>query len=200
MRHKYGIWTGLVIVAVLTALAAKYYPYFPGDVALARGVQALLPGDRQWAAVVSRTGEFPWILLIMALVFTLSWTLAGWRAGLLSIVSLAGMLALGGWLGPAVARPRPSPELVQVWRPLSGFSFPSQSALRFAATWGFLGILAAVKSTGGRRAALVLVCAGLLILGAAARIALAAHWPSDVLLSYYLGLLWAGVLIRLALR
>lgn len=200
MRHKYGVWLGLILAAVLVTGAAQYYPYFPGDVAVARWVQALLPADRQWAVVASRAGEFPWILLILALVFSLSWVLAGWRAALASILSLAGMLALGAWLGPAVARPRPVPELVQVWRPLSGFSFPSQSVLRFAATFGFLAILAALKSTGGRRAALLLVCAALLILVGAARIALGAHWPSDVLISYYLGLLWAGLLVRLALR
>jgi hypothetical protein len=139
MRHKYGIWLGLSLVAASVTLAAQYYPYFPGDVAVAKWVQALVPDDLHWALVVSRAGEFPWILLILALVFTLSWALAGRRAGLLSIISLAGMLALGGWLGPVVARPRPDPELVQVWRPLTGCSFPSQSALRFAATWVFWG-------------------------------------------------------------
>ena len=200
MRHKHGIWIGLFLVAALVTLAAHYYPYFPGDVAAAKWVQGLVPADLQWAEVVSRAGEFPWILLILALVFTLSWVLGGWRAALLSIVSLAGMLALGACLSPAVARPRPSPELVQVWRPLHGFSFPSQSVLRFAATWGYLAILAAVKSSGGRCTALVAVCAAWLIIGGAARIALGAHWPSDVLISYYLGLLWAGFLVRLAGR
>lgn len=188
------------MVGVLLTLAAKYYPYFPGDVALARGVQALLPVNLQWAVVVSRAGEFPGILLIMAIAFGLSWALAGPRAALLSILSLVGMLVLGSWLSPVIGRPRPSPELVQVWRPLTGFSFPSQSVLRFAATLGFLAILAAVKSTGGRRAALMVVCAALLILVGAARIALGAHWPSDVLISYYLALLWAGFLVRLAVR
>jgi undecaprenyl-diphosphatase len=200
MRPPQVLWIGLFLVGTLITLAAKYYPYFPGDVALARGVQALVPGDLHWAMLVSRTGEFPWLLLVLALVLGLSWALAGWRAAAAALLSLGGMLALGGWLGPAVARPRPSAELVQVWRPLTGFSFPSQAALRFAATWGFLGILALVKSTGVRRSALVLACAALLILGAAARIALGAHWPSDVLLSYYLGLLWAALLVRLAAR
>jgi membrane-associated phospholipid phosphatase len=36
----------------------------------------------------------------------------------------------------------------------------------------------------------------LLLVGFAARIALGAHWPSDVILSYLIGLLWAGLLIR----
>ena len=115
------------------------------------------------------------------------------------MVCLAGMLALGIWLSPVVARPRPSPELVRVWRPLSGYSFPSISALGYAATFGFLAILAAVQSSGKLRLALIMGCSVLLVLCWAARVALGAHWPSDVLISDYLGLLWAAGLIRLSL-
>jgi undecaprenyl-diphosphatase len=200
MRPSYALWTGLWVIAVSLTLAAHYYPYFPGDAALARWVQSLVPGDLGWAQVVSRAADFPWILLIAALIFALSWALAGWRAAVLSVVSLAGMLALGTWLSPVVARPRPSPELVQVLRALSGFSFPSFSALCYAATFGFLAILAAVKSSGKLRLALMLGCGILLVLCGAARITLGAHWPSDVLISFYLGLLWAACLIRFALH
>jgi membrane-associated phospholipid phosphatase len=44
------------------------------------------------------------------------------------------------------------------------------------------------------------VCAILLILGFVARVALAAHWPSDVIISYYLGVLWAAFIIRFAIN
>jgi len=198
MRTKYAVWSGLFIIAVIVTLAPKYFACFPGDVALARWVQSLVPPNLNWAAGVSRTAEFPWILLILALIFALSWVLAGWRAALLSLLSLAGMWVLGAWLSPAIARPRPSPELVRVWRPLPGSSFPSLFALRYAATFGFLAVLAAVKVAGRRRTALLLGCGALLILGGVARVALAAHWPSDVIISYYLGLLWAAFLIRFA--
>jgi len=124
--------------------------------------------------------------------------LAGWRAALISILSLAGMLALGNWLGPITARPRPSRELVHVFRPLSGYSFPSLFALRYAATFGFLAVLATVKCSGTLRVSVLAGCIGLLILGWFARVALAAHWPSDVIISYYLGLLWAAFVIRVA--
>jgi membrane-associated phospholipid phosphatase len=43
---------------------------------------------------------------------------------------------------------------------------------------------------------MLIVCVALLILGWVARIALGAHWPSDVIISYYVGLLWAAFLIR----
>jgi membrane-associated phospholipid phosphatase len=200
-RPDYPIWIGLFILAALATLAMKYFPYFPGDVALERWVQSLFPAHLNWAAAISRTGDFPWVLLILALVLALSWALSGWRAAVLSMLGLAVILALGNWIiSPAIARPRPSPELVRVFRPFSGYGFPSLSALWFAGTFGFLAILAAVKSSGWRRACWLAGCGALLLLGGVARIALGAHWPSDVLLSYYLGLLWAAFLIRFAVN
>jgi membrane-associated phospholipid phosphatase len=198
MRPHYFLWIGLFMIAALATLTTKYFPYFPGDVAVERWVQSLLPQNLNWAGAVSRTAEFPWILFILALVFGLSWALAGWRAALISVFSLGGMLALGYWLSPVIGRPRPSPELVHVFRPLSGYSFPSQFALRYAATFGFLAVLAAMRSSGGVRAALLIVCSVILILGWVARVALGAHWPSDVTISYCLGFLWATFLLRSA--
>ena len=193
------VWIGLIWVAVLVALAAKYYPYFPGDVAVERWVQAQLPKDLNWAEGFSRTAEFPWVFIMLTLVVVLSWVLAGWRAALLSVLCFAGMLALGHWLGPLIARPRPSLELVHVFRPRSGYSFPSLFALRYAATFGFLAVLAVSKSFRTRRTIILIVCAALLMIGWVARVALAAHWPSDVIISYYFGFLWAVFLIRFAL-
>jgi len=48
------------------------------------------------------------------------------------------MWVLGKWLGPWVARPRPSPDLVYVAEKLSGYSFPSLFALTYASTIRFL--------------------------------------------------------------
>ena len=200
MHGKYLVWIGLFMIAALATLATKYYPFFPGDVAVERWVQSLLPQNLHWAQNVSRTAEFPWILLILAFVFAVSWALAGWRAALACVLSLGGMLALGYWLSPMIARPRPSPDLVHVFQPLSGYSFPSQFALRYAATFGFLAVLAAMRSFGGVRAALLIVCSVIIILGWVVRVALAGHWPSDVIISTYLGLLWAALLIRFALK
>jgi len=196
MRTNYAAWIALFIIAALVTLAAKYHPYFPGDVAVERWVQSLASTNLNWAAGVSRTAEFPGVLLILALVLALSWVLAGWRAALLAILSLVGMWVLGAWLGPVIARPRPSPELVRVFRPLTGSSFPSLFALRYAATFGFLAVLGAMKSSGALRTVLLTVCGALLLLGFVARVALGAHWPSDVALSYLIGLLWASLLMH----
>jgi len=196
MRINYAAWIGLCFVAALATLTTKFFSYFPGDVEVERWVQSMVPPNLNWAEAVSRTAEFPWVLLIMVLIFALSWVLAGWRAALLSILSLVGMWVLGALLGSAIARPRPSPELVRVFRALTGSSFPSLFALRLAGTFGFLAVLATMKSSGARRTGLLLGCGGLLLIGWVARVALGAHWPSDVISSYYLGLLWASFLIR----
>ena len=198
MRTNYATWIGLFIIAALVTLAAKYYAYFSGDVAVERWVQSWVPQDLNWAVGVSRTAEFPWVLLILVLILAFSWIVAGWRAALISIFSFVGTLAMGNWLGPVIARPRPSSELVRVFRSLSGFSFPSLFGLRYAATFGFLAILAFWKETGVLRIVLFILCSLLLITGWVARITLGAHWPSDIVISYYLGLLWAAFLIRFA--
>ncbi len=196
MRPHLGTWIGLFLLAAVVTLATKYYNYFPGDVAVENWVQSLVPQNLHWAEEVSRTAEFPWVFLVLGLIVVLSWMMAGWRAAVISVLSFAGMLALGKWLGPIIARPRPSPDLVHVFRPLTGYSFPSLFGLRYAASFGFLAVLAAWKSAGVLRTASVIVCSVLLIIGWVARVALAAHWPSDMMISYYLGLLWAAFLIR----
>ena len=134
----------------------------------------------------------------MAFVVVVSWRVFGWRASLLAVASFAGMWIIGKVLGPIVARPRPSPELVQVVTKLSGYSFPSIFALVYASTVGFLGVLFAARSKGSWRIIIPILCGVLLLLGWAGRLSLGAHWPSDVILSYLIGLLWADLLVRLA--
>jgi membrane-associated phospholipid phosphatase len=200
MRAKYSGWVVLFVIAALAVLAAKYYAYFPGDVAVEKWVQSQAGQNRKWAEVISDAANSPWIFFILAVVFAISWKLGGWRTAFASILIFLIMQILGNWLGPLVARPRPSAELVNVLKPLSGYSFPSISALRYAATFGFLAVLTLINGKGAVRICLVIVCVALLILCFLARVALAAHWPSDVIISYYIALLFAALLIKLALK
>jgi len=196
MTLKEKVWIALFGAAVFLTIGARYLPYFPGDVAVTRLVQAITPASAEWAQGISSTAKFPWSLVLLALTVGISWKVAGWRAALLALACFAGMWVVGKGLGPLVARPRPSPDLVHVAEKLSGYSFPSIFALTYASTIGFLAVLFSRKASGAIRISVIVVCCLLLLIGWAARIALAAHWPSDVILSYLIGLLWAALLIR----
>jgi len=195
---KYSVWPALLIPAAILVVFLKYFPYLPGDIASTRLVQSLLPESKRWAQLVSVTAEMPWVLILIGTTFFCSWVIAGWRAALLSLASFTGLWLLGKWLGPFVAQPRPSPELVEVTRSLSGSAFPSLFAFNYISTVGFLAVLAAVKASDKTRWAVVLICSALLLTGWVARVDLAAHWPSDVTISYFIGLIWIGFLVRFA--
>jgi undecaprenyl-diphosphatase len=195
---RVSVWLALFIVTVVLVIFLKYFPYLPGDVGITRLLQSLLPESKRWAQLVSATAEMPWMAVLIAACFLFSWLIAGWRAALMSFASFGGLYLLGMCLGPLIAQPRPSAELVQVTRSLSGFSFPSIFAFNYASTFGFLAVLSAVKTSGKARLAILLVCCLFLFTGWVARVALAAHWPSDVAISYLIGFLWAALLIRLA--
>jgi membrane-associated phospholipid phosphatase len=196
MKTKNVLWLVLLVLGVLFTISLKYLPYLPGDVSTTRLIQSLLPESQHWAKILSSTAKAPWVFLLIAVTFVLSWVIAGRRAGLLSLASFMGLWLLGKWLGPVIAQPRPSPELVHVTTSLSGSAFPSIFAFNYISTVGFLAVLAAVKSSGRLRWALLIICSALLIAGWIARIALAAHWPSDLGISYLIGLLWVTLLIR----
>jgi membrane-associated phospholipid phosphatase len=191
-------WIALCVATVLLIVGARYLSHFPGDVAVARFVQGITPPSTGWAQWISSTAKFPWNLVLLALTVGFSWRLAGWRAVLLALASFAGMWILGIWLGPLDARPRPSPDLVHVVDKLSGYSFPSIFGLTYASTIGFLAVLFNRKASGPLRITVIIVCGLLLLVGWAARISLGAHWPSDVIVSYLIGFLWAYFLIRFA--
>ena len=198
MRTKDIVLLILLFVAVFATVAACRYAYFPGDVTVERFVQSLAPKSMNWALWITKSAAFPWNLIFLAITFFISWGVAGWRVALFSILSFAGMLILGTLLSPIVARPRPSPLLVHVVGSPSGYSFPSIFALTYGSTLGYLAIRAARKKSGVLWTILLFLCCAFLITGGLARIVLGAHWPSDILISYFIALLWAFFLLRVA--
>ncbi|MBX3278663.1 MAG: phosphatase PAP2 family protein [Acidobacteria bacterium] len=188
---------GFILAVALSVLAARTQ-VLPGDIGVTRTLQALFGADMTWALWITETAKPPWMYALAAAVAVISWLVAGWRAAVLAVVCAAGAVLGGPALQNWIARPRPTPEYVRVVVASPGFSFPSIFALVYGSTIGYLLILVAGSARGRERTLWVAGCMVLLCAGGAARVVLGAHWPSDVLISYLMVLVWAGLLVRFA--
>ena len=100
------------------------------------------------------------------------------------------------WFG----RPRPSRELIAVVGTPTGFSFPSTTITFFSVTFGLLSVIAARVRKTPLAIGVLVVASVMLALGGLARVALGAHWPSDVILTAVVCLSWIWAASRVVLR
>jgi membrane-associated phospholipid phosphatase len=194
-------WTLVVLTLLNTAviLAAGRMPYFPGDVFLARATQAMVPMPTGLARWITATAEIPWCFVLLGLTIGVTWWLADWRAAAVAAPVFFGLWMLGMWLSVQVAQPRPSPDLIQVVGHPGGYAFPSIFGLIYAATFGYVGVIAAIRARGRLRVAILALALACLIIGAIARIDLGAHWPSDLWAAYLIALWWIMILVPFAM-
>jgi membrane-associated phospholipid phosphatase len=73
-------------------------------------------------------------------------------------------------------------------------------ALIYFSTFGWLAVLAYHRLTGKVRRVSVLLCGLILLVGGSARVALGAHWPSDIYGAYLIGLVWTMLLMLAVIR
>lgn len=197
MQKRWIQWLILLILTVSVAAAAGKFVRFPGDVAMTGFIQSLTGGNIGWARLITRSVSVPWNFILLALTAGLAWRIAGWRGAVIAFISF-GVLLLGEpYIKPLIARPRPTPDLVRVFGSSSGYSFPSGFGLIFFSMFGYLAVLAWQRLTGRRRMGAVLVCCLILVIGGSARVALGAHWPSDIAGAYLIGLTWVTLLLNL---
>lgn len=186
-------------MTVLIGVGVWMEPYFPGDVAVTRAFQAAAPDPGWWATPISRLAPAPAKYYVMVIALVLAYVVAGWRG----LAIAGGFLALeqyGAESTKAIfARPRPSRELIAVTGNPSGFTFPSTTITFFCVTFGAVAVLAALRRKAPGRWPIVAIGSIMLVLGCAARVALGAHWPSDVVLTSVICLTWIWATSRLVL-
>jgi membrane-associated phospholipid phosphatase len=186
-------------VTVLVGVGVRMEPYFAGDVRVTRTLQQITPAPASWATPVSRLAPAPGKYYVMAIALVAAFFVAGWR-GLAIVGAFLALEQYGAEYTKGIFnRARPSPELVTVVGNPRGLSFPSTTITFFAVTIGAVGLLALMRRKAPYRWPVVVVCFGFLLVGCAARVAVGAHWPSDVLLTSLLCLVWIWAAARVVL-
>ena len=181
---------------LLTGAAVAMEPYFAGDVAVTRAVQSVSRNPESWATPVSRLAPAPGKYYVMAIVLTASFFIGGWRGLALLVVFLL-LEQYGAESTKAIfKRPRPSPELITTFGKFTGYTFPSTTITFFSVTFGGLGILALVRKNAPMRQPVMWVSFFMVLLGCLARVALGAHWASDVLLTALICMVWIWAAAR----
>lgn len=187
------------IVTILIGLGIWMEPYFAGDVAATRALQAAAPNPGWWATPISRLAPAPAKYYVMVIALVLSYVVAGWR-GLLITGGFIALEQYGAESTKAIfARPRPSRELIAVAGNPTGFTFPSTTMTFFCVTFGSVAVLAALRRRAPGRWPILAAASIMLVVGCAARVALGAHWPSDVVLTSVVCLAWIWAASRLVL-
>ena len=180
----------------LASLAHGEAP-LPGDVSLARAVQAHLPeGLLPPFLALDALGQRWTVAIYGGATIVALWLL---RYRLPSLLVIAGLFgAQSNTLAKLlIARPRPDAGLVEVHATAQGFSFPSGDVQLFTIFFGLLFFLTPRLMTRPRAAVLCRIGCGLLMaLVGLGRVALGVHWPSDVLGGYLLGgfILWGLIM------
>ncbi len=182
------------LAAAILAFAALFVlslhaSYFPADLIITRAVQSI---HFAWFAALmvglSFFGYTPQAAILVAVVGLLLLLIGlRWEA-LMAVAAAEGTTLLGELVKVIVRRPRPSPSLVNVLRPLNSYSFPSGHVLFYTAFFGFLFFLGyTLLKPSLARGGLLVVLGCLVVLVGVSRVYLGEHWASDVTGGYLLG-------------
>jgi undecaprenyl-diphosphatase len=196
MTTRWLLRAALLLTLVFGA-QARFLNHLPGDVQLARTVQAVSPGT-DWVAPTVATASAPLKYGLMAIALLGAWRLAGTRAVIVVLAAILLEQTFGESSKLLFQRPRPSRDLVAVMGTPSGFSFPSTFMTLYAVTIGALVVLAARARAGVLRSTVLATGTLVLLVAMAARVVPGAHWPSDVVGTTLICLSWLAVAFEAA--
>jgi membrane-associated phospholipid phosphatase len=193
----------VVALGAFSVLAVLAYldPYFGWDLRVSSAFNWKTftpPGLFELMRFVSVFGNnvMPYALATATAIVFLLFGRRSEAAGL--IMSTAGSALINSSLKLIISRPRPTSDLVPIYRDTVTQSFPSGHVTFYVCYFGFLFFVAYALlplRSPARRIALAVTASFVLLVGLS-RVYLGAHWPSDTLGAY----LWSGVWLAFSLE
>jgi undecaprenyl-diphosphatase len=182
---------------VCLAVSASQTPFATWDPEITHWVQSIaVDGFHEMMVAMSWPGN-GWLAWILTILVGSTLILCGHkREGIFSLAGTGLAAFLSGLFKDLVGRPRPSNALVTVWFEYPNESFPSGHVVFYTEFFGFLLFLLVARNLSvlGRYPFSMLLA--LLIAGVGiSRVYLGAHWLSDVLGGYCLGICVLGITI-----
>ena len=174
--------------AVLTLMVATI-PSFAIDLQITRTLQSInSPLFAELMRLISWPGFSPQSYIISALIVLVIYSF-GWKWEALTALVAALLPPLVNILvKELIRRPRPTIDLVHVFRILDSYSFPSGHVMFYVGFFGFIWFLVFTLLKRSLIRTLLLTFLGsLIVLVGMSRIYLGQHWASDVLGAYLLG-------------
>jgi undecaprenyl-diphosphatase len=187
----------LLLFAVDTALV-QANQVLPFDLPVARFIQGVPWGPLTYPMeLINWLGGSNQILFGVVIVVALFFfdRRAGWLMAIGGISSL-----LDNLIKLSLQRHRPTADLVTILTPAAGFSYPSGHAVFF--TWMSFMLAASVSPALRPRYRPIpwIIAGAVIVLTCLARVWAGAHWPSDVLGGFLLGLGWSAFVLWLPER
>ena len=202
--------TLLIVDAIVLALFGllawwvHVHPVLSVDIAITREFQE---NHAVWLSDLMLAISYPGHVYVVQTAFVVIAALIFWlldfRLEALFIVGLSAVSALLNLvIKLVVARPRPTPRLVDVIQYAQGLSFPSGHVMSYMAFWGLLFSFGIILFKGHRwwRTLLLIVSAFFVVMVGPSRIYLGDHWATDVLGAYLIGIVLLGLALFLYLK
>ena len=202
-RASARAWLWPLVVAVAIVFALDTYlvatqPLLPFDVPVTVFVQSFPWGPVTYVFdLINITAGYVQIGVgVVAVLVVLLWDRrGGYLIALGAISSL-----LDNWIKLAMARQRPTADLVHILTPAPGYSYPSGHAVFFTWLSFMLAFSLAPHVRPRLRPLLWLGAALVIVLACLARVWAGDHWPSDVAGGFLLGLGWSAFVMWLPER